>query len=91
MSKCPLIKDVAVIGLPDARLGEIACAIVETPSGVTCTEEEINEFCKELPRYKRPRRIIFAKVPRNATGKIEKPLLRKMYHADNIVDEQNRS
>lgn len=91
MSKCPLIKDVAVIGLPDARLGEIACAIVETPAGVTCTEEEINEFCKELPRYKRPRRIIFAKVPRNATGKIEKPLLRKMYHADNIVDEQNRS
>ena len=91
LSKCPLIKDVAVIGLPDARLGEIACAIVETPSGVTCTEEEINEFCKELPRYKRPRRIIFAKVPRNATGKIEKPLLRKMYHADNIVDEQNRS
>ena len=91
LSKCPLIKDVAVIGLPDARLGEIACAIVETPAGVTCTEEEINDFCKELPRYKRPRRIIFAKVPRNATGKIEKPLLRKMYHADNIVDEQNRS
>ena len=91
LSKCPLIKDVAVIGLPDARLGEIACAIVETPAGVTCTEEDINEFSKELPRYKRPRRIIFAKVPRNATGKIEKPLLRKMYHADNIVDEQNRS
>ena len=91
LSKCPLIKDVAVIGLPDARLGEIACAIVETPAGVTCTEEDINEFSKELPRYKRPRRIIFTKVPRNATGKIEKPLLRKMYHADNIVDEQNRS
>ncbi len=91
LSKCPLIKDVAVIGLPDARLGEIACAIVETPAGVTCTEEDINEFSKELPRYKRPRRIIFAKVPRNATGKIEKPLLRRMYHADNIVDEQNRS
>ena len=91
LSKCPLIKDVAVIGLPDARLGEIACAIVETPAGVTCTEEDINDFSKELPRYKRPRRIIFAKVPRNATGKIEKPLLRKMYHADNIVDEQNLS
>ena len=91
LSKCPLIKDVAVIGLPDARLGEIACAIVETPAGVTCTEEDIHEVAKELPRYQRPRRIIFAKVPRNATGKIEKPLLRKMYHADNIVDEQNRS
>ena len=91
LSKCPLIKDVAVIGLPDARLGEIACAIVVTPGGVTFTAAVLNDLYKDLPRYKRPRRIIFAKVPRNATGKIEKPLLRKMYHADNIVDEQNRS
>ena len=77
LSKCPLIKDVAVIGLPDARLGEIACAIVETPAGVTCTEEDINEFSKELPRYKRPRRIIFAKVPRNATARSKSPSFAK--------------
>ena len=54
------------------------------------SEEEINEFCKELPRYKRPRKIIFAKVPRNATGKIEKPKLREIYHSKNLVDAQNR-
>ncbi len=85
------IKDVAVIGLPDPRLGEIATAIIEIKPGMDCTEEEINEFCKELPRYKRPRKIIFADVPRNPTGKIEKPRLRKMYGAEGLVDSQNRS
>ena len=65
------VKDVAVIGLPDPRLGEIAAAIIEIKEGMTATEEEINEFCAGMPRYKRPRKIIFAHVPRNATGKIE--------------------
>ena len=91
LRKYPKIKDVAVIGLPDKRLGEIAAAIIEIYSEETCTKEEIEEYSKALPRYKRPREIIFAKVPRNATGKIEKPLLRKTYNADRIVDEQNRS
>ena len=91
MRKFPKIKDVAVIGLPDKRLGEIPAAIVELVSGQDCSQEEIDAFCLELPRYKRPRKVIFAKVPRTATGKIEKPLLRKTYNADNIVDEQNRS
>ena len=85
------IKDVAVIGLPDARLGEIAAAVIELNPGETCTEEEINDFCRELPRYKRPRRIIFADVPRNPTGKIEKPRLRKIYGGDELVAAQNRS
>ncbi|MBR3592511.1 MAG: acyl--CoA ligase [Clostridia bacterium] len=85
------IMDVAVIGLPDSRLGEIATAIIQIKDGMTCTEEEINEFCMSLPRYKRPRKIIFADVPRNPTGKIEKPKLRKMYGAEGIVDSQNKS
>ena len=85
------IKDVAVIGLPDARLGEIATDIIELKQDMTCTEEEINNFCLELPRYKRPRRIIFADVPRNPTGKIEKPKLRKIYGAEGLVDSQNKS
>lgn len=85
------VKDVAVIGLPDARLGEIAAAIIEIKPDMTCSEEEINEFCMELPRYKRPRKIIFADIPRNPTGKIEKPKLRKMYGADGLVDSQNKS
>ena len=84
-----LLKDVAVIGLPDKRLGEITGAIISIKDGMTCTEEEINEYCMELPRYKRPKRIIFADVPRNATGKIEKPALRKKYGADQLVAQQN--
>ena len=75
----PAVKDVAVIGLADQRLGEITAAIIELKDGVECSEEQINEFCLELPKYKRPKKIIFAKVPRNPTGKIEKPKLREMY------------
>ncbi len=82
------IKDVAVIGLPDARLGEIAAAIIEIKEGECCSEAEIAEFCLELPRYKRPRKIIFEKVPRNPTGKIEKPLLRERYCGGRLVEAQ---
>ncbi len=85
------IHDVAVIGLPDHRLGEISAAIIALKPGFTCTEEDINEFCKKLPRYKRPRKIFFADVPRNATGKIEKPKLRERYGALHLVEVQNRS
>ena len=82
------IKDVAVIGMPHARLGEIAAAIIEIKEGETCTEDEINEFCKALPRYKRPRKIFFEKVPRNPTGKIEKPALREKYCKGRLVEAQ---
>ena len=82
------IKDVAVIGLPDKRLGEIAAAIVEIKEGMSCTQEEIDEFCMSLPKYKRPRKIIFAKVPRNPTGKIEKPKLREIYCGGSLVEAQ---
>ena len=86
----PKIHDVAVIGLPDPRLGEIAAAIIQVKEGMECTEEEINHFCLDLPRYKRPRKIIFADVPRNPTGKIEKPKLRQIYCGVRLVEAQNR-
>ncbi len=84
------ILDVAVIGLADHRLGEISAAIIELKPGAECTEEDIQEFCKKLPRYKRPRKIIFADVPRNPTGKIEKPKLRAKYGATQLVAAQNQ-
>ena len=84
------VKDVAVIGLADKRLGEISAAIIEVKEGHTLTEEEVNAFCQELPKYKRPHRVIFAPVPRNPTGKIEKPKLRAMYGATRLVEAQNK-
>ncbi len=85
------IKDVAVIGLPDKRLGEIAAAIIEIKPDMTCTEDEIIEFCDDLPRYKRPKKIIFADVPRNPTGKIEKPKLREIYCGERLVEAQTKN
>ncbi|MBP3866690.1 MAG: acyl--CoA ligase [Eggerthellaceae bacterium] len=79
------VKDVAVIGIPDTRLGEIACAVIELREGRQCTEDEMAEFCTGLPRYKRPRKYVFAEVPRNSTGKIDKPELRKRYGAAGLV------
>ncbi len=90
LSANPKIHDVAVIGTPDKRLGEIATAIIQIKEGMECTEEEINHFCLGLPRYKRPRKIIFADVPRNPTGKIEKPYLRNLYCGGRLVEEQNK-
>ena len=87
----PKIHDVAVIGLPDKRLGEIAAAIIQVKQGMECTAEEIDRFCLDLPRYKRPRKIIFADVPRNPTGKIEKPKLRQIYGGTNLVEQQNKA
>ncbi len=83
------IKDVAVIGIPDKRLGEIAAAIIEVKPNFTLTEDEVVKFCAELPRYKRPHRVIFADIPRNPTGKIEKPKLRSIYCGESIVSKQN--
>ncbi len=88
LRKHDAIKDVAVIGLPDKRLGEIATAIIEVKEDCTLTEEEVNEFCADMPRYKRPKKIIFAPVPRNATGKIEKPKLREIYCGESLVSAQ---
>ena len=83
------VSDVAVIGLPDKRLGEITLAVVQLKEGEVLTEEELSDFCLDLPRYKRPKKIVFADVPRNPTGKIEKTKLRKEYGSEGLVSIQN--
>ena len=78
--RIPKVYDCAVIGIPDERLGELVTAVIDPHPGETITEEEVIRFCAEnLPRYKRPRKIIFDKVPRNPTGKIEKPKIREKH------------
>lgn len=85
------IHDVAVIGVPDKRLGETTLAVIELKEGMSLTEEEVNEYAMNLPRYKRPHQVIFADIPRNPTGKIEKPKLREKYCAVRLVEAQNRA
>ena len=84
------VHDVAVIGIPDKRLGETTLAVIELKPDKTCTEEEVKEFCQKLPRYKRPHKVVFAEIPRNPTGKIEKPKLREQYCGMRLVEAQNR-
>ncbi|MBR3643332.1 MAG: acyl--CoA ligase, partial [Parasporobacterium sp.] len=83
------VHDAAVIGIPDKRLGEVTLAIIELKKDYVVTEEEMQEFCHALPRYKRPHKIIFAEIPRNPTGKIEKPKLREIYGGKGLVEAQN--
>lgn len=73
------IQDAAVIGIPDERLGEVVAAVIKLKPGKEMTEEEVLEYCSSLPKYKSPRKIFFDYIPRNPTGKIEKPKLRKKY------------
>ena len=90
LRKCDAVKDVAVIGMPDRRLGEIAAAVVELKSGANVSAEDLSQFCNELPRYKRPKQFFFAHVPRNATGKIDKVALREEFGVKELVARENR-
>ena len=76
----PAILDVAVVGQPDDRWGETVTAFV-VKKNPNVTEQELDEFCKnsdQLANYKRPRKYVFCEVlPRNASGKIQKFILRK--------------
>jgi acyl-CoA synthetase (AMP-forming)/AMP-acid ligase II len=82
----PGIYDAAVIGIRDERLGEIAAAVIDPQPGEKLSEEQILEYCRaHLPRYKQPRRIFLGKVPRNPTGKIEKPALRAKYNQRPLI------
>ncbi len=82
------VKDAAVIGIADARLGEIPLAVIEVKEGFALSEEEIGDFCMGLPKYKRPKKYIFEDIPRNPTGKIEKPKLREKFASVNLVAQQ---
>jgi long-chain acyl-CoA synthetase len=76
----PNVKDVAIIGIPDERYGEVVAAIVQLKEGAALSEGEMRAYYEPLiPKYAWPRVIIFSEVPRNPTGKIEKPKLRDKF------------
>jgi acyl-CoA synthetase (AMP-forming)/AMP-acid ligase II len=75
----PAIQDVAAIGIPDERLGEIVAVVVNVVPDRLLTEQDVLIYCEGLAKYKRPRMVFFGEVPRNPTGKIEKVKLREKY------------
>jgi fatty-acyl-CoA synthase len=76
----PDIEDVACIGYPDDRLVEIVLAVVQLKEGKSMTEKELIEYAEtKMARYKLPRKVIFDDIPRSATGKVRKPLIREKY------------
>jgi fatty-acyl-CoA synthase len=76
----PKVSDVQVYGVPDRKYGEQVMAAVKLKDGVSCSEEEIRDFCKgRIANYKTPRYVKFVdEYPMTASGKIQKFKLREM-------------
>jgi fatty-acyl-CoA synthase len=75
----PDVVSCAVVARPDEKWGETPCAFVELKPGATVTHEEMIAWCLErMARYKAPRHIVFATVPKTSTGKVQKYVLREM-------------
>jgi fatty-acyl-CoA synthase len=75
--KHPSVGDAAVVAMADEKWGEVPCAFVELKIDVEASEDELIDFCAEnMARFKRPKKVIFGDLPKTATGKIQKNILR---------------
>ena len=73
-----LIPLAAVVAKPDEKWGETPCAFVELKPGMSVTTEDLIIWCREhLARYKCPRFVVFAEIPKTSTGKVQKFVLRE--------------
>ena len=83
----PDILVAAVVAKPDPRWGEVAAAFVELREGSAATEAEIIDFCRgHMARFKVPKQVIVGPLPKTATGKIQKFVLREQLHSASAID-----
>ncbi|MFK8019322.1 MAG: AMP-binding protein [Pseudomonadales bacterium] len=76
--KHPVVAEAAVVAMPDEKWGEVPCAFVELKSGQYFPEQELIDFCaNNMARFKRPKKVVFGELPKTATGKIQKNVLRE--------------
>jgi fatty-acyl-CoA synthase len=74
----PAVDTAAVVAKPDPKWGEVPCAFIELRPNATVSEAEIRQFCRDqMAGYKVPRLVVFGPIPKNATGKVQKVLLRE--------------
>jgi acyl-CoA synthetase (AMP-forming)/AMP-acid ligase II len=85
LGRYPGVKDVAVVGVPDAKWGEAVHAVIVLHDGAKASEAEVLAWCRDkMAGYKRPRAVSFmaeSEIPRTATGKIQHRLLRERVSA----------
>jgi fatty-acyl-CoA synthase len=73
----PSVGDAAVVALADEKWGEVPCAFIELKAGAEVSEQQLIDFCADnMARFKRPKKVVFGDLPKTATGKIQKNVLR---------------
>jgi fatty-acyl-CoA synthase len=83
----PAVMSAAVVAEPDPKWGEVPCAFVELKADQHVTEEELIAFCREhIARYKVPKRIVFGELPKTATGKVQKFVLRERVKSASAIE-----
>ena len=83
----PAVMLAAVVAQPDAKWGEVPCAFIELKPGTQVSEAELIEFCRgHLARFKVPKRIVFAELPKTSTGKLQKFVLRGQAQSASAIE-----
>jgi fatty-acyl-CoA synthase len=78
----PAVLEAAVVARPDEKWGETPCAFITLKPGTVVAAEELISYCKDnMARFKVPKHVVFGALPKTATGKIQKFVLRKMVPA----------
>jgi fatty-acyl-CoA synthase len=83
----PAVFAAAVVARPDPKWGETPCAFVELKPGASATEDELIAHCRAgLAHYKAPRAVVFGPLPKTATGKIQKFVLRQLARSAEAIE-----